>query len=819
MAYLVLFSRLYTALAARRRLVLLATAAMFAVFVLLFFKIRIGENILAMIPDTPGGPAYDFELMQQAPFIRKVLIDLQDNEARGPDFLLQAGQTLAAALDPDLFPRVVSGPADAMTGAGNARGPLDFLGFFVRNLPNLLDEADLEDIGRRIEPAAAREALARARSQLSGAEGLVLKPLILSDPLDFRSLALRKLQHLNLIPRIRLHNGRFLSQDGKNTLLIAETSVPMTDFGGAQRLAANFEQAKSRLPAGIAASMLCGHLYTLANARAIKQDLAVLLTVSTVAMLILFFLFLRPRMAINIFLLPFFAVCVGGVAVALVYAPVSGVTLGFGAVLLGMGSDYALYVYLPLQRGAAPRAAILAQVARPLFFSCATTLAGFAVLLFSELPGQRQLALFSLVGLGAAFLLSLVVLPHLEDASPLAPSPLATRLATLLDQLGRACVRRRRLVIAVWLLVLAAALVPATRVRVNAELRALGIAPAALRATEARLRATWGDMRGQALIFSIGSDQQTALGINDRVFSYLRTHFPKALAVSLAPLLPANATQEQNRQRWDIFWDKNRPGLKTALHDAGRDLGFTKDAFHAFGQSLDNITPNITTDDIRKLGLADILDALMPPASGNSARVLTLAPDSPDILQAFTHSPTEPDPFVTAADVQNVNAVRPVAQSRFAAELSRALSRDFVRFVSATALLVLVLLALMFKNAKKVGIAFAPALSGLIVLAGIMGLCGLELTIYHILASVLIISSGVDYGIFMVQRLAENYEHDTELAVLVAGLSTLVGFGTLILAQHPALHSIGLTVLVGMAVAMAAALLLVPALYGPKDLT
>lgn len=813
MEQLPIFSRLYVRLVPHRRALLLATVLALAASMALFFRIEIGENIQAMLPDAPDGPLRDFEFMQQAPFARKIVITVQDQAGLGPDTLVLATAGLAGALDPALFTRVVGDPADLM---GNASGP-QFLDFFVRNLPNLLTEQDLDELGARIEPVAVRRALAGVASSLRGPESLVLKELLRKDPLDFRQLALRKLQHLNLAPRLRIHNGRFVSQDQKSGLLIAETVIPMTDFGGAARLSDAFDRAKAAMPTGMTASMLCGHLYTLANARAIQQDLPVLLTVSCLSMLLLFLVFLHTRMAVQIFLLPFFAVCIGGVAVALAYKPVSGVTLGFGAVLLGMASDYAVYVYVPLRRGAAPPAKLLGQLTRPLLFCCLTTLAGFAVLAVSDLPGQRQLAVFSLAGLSAALLLALVVLPHL--VRPGAPKQSSAVLARALDGLGRSCRRRHRLVIGIWALALLAALWPASRVRVNGDLRALGIIPAELRASEAAVRETWGDMRGQALLFAVATEEQRALETNDAVFTFLRRQFPDAPVASIAPLLPSYAAQDRNRRAWDVFWKENAQRLKAEIRSSGREFGFSQVAFQPFFDSLEAAPPDIVPAELRALGLGDVLDTFMPaPSAGQeqapTTRVLTLAPDRADILDAFNAAP---EGHARLEIPLAIHDVRPVAQSRFAAELSRALSKDFVRFVLATSGLVLLLLTLMFKDLKKVALSLIPAGAGLLALGGVMGLSSMNLTIYNILASVLIISSGVDYGIFMVQRLDKGFDHHTELALLLAGASTLVGFGVLVLAQHPALHSIGLTVLIGMLVAIAAALVLVPALYSPQD--
>jgi predicted RND superfamily exporter protein len=65
----------------------------------------------------------------------------------------------------------------------------------------------------------------------------------------------------------------------------------------------------------------------------------------------------------------------------------------------------------------------------------------------------------------------------------------------------------------------------------------------------------------------------------------------------------------------------------------------------------------------------------------------------------------------------------------------------------------------------------------------------------------------------MVCKFGEAYDHGTDHAVLVSGLSTIAGFGALILARHPALHSIGVTVLLGIGAAIPAALLVIPAFY------
>jgi hypothetical protein len=109
-------------------------------------------------------------------------------------------------------------------------------------------------------------------------------------------------------------------------------------------------------------------------------------------------------------------------------------------------------------------------------------------------------------------------------------------------------------------------------------------------------------------------------------------------------------------------------------------------------------------------------------------------------------------------------------------------------------------------------LALLPVLSGLMTMFGVMGWLGYGFNLFNLVATILMIGLGVDYGIFMVYRLFRDLEPSAEKAVLVSALTTLSGFGVLVLARHPALHSIGLTILLGVCGALPTVIWIVPAL-------
>jgi uncharacterized protein len=567
----------------------------------------------------------------------------------------------------------------------------------------------------------------------------------------------------------------------------------MTDSGGSRLLLAGIEKAvASSLPADFSATVLCGHRYTLVNADTIKRDLYIVLTINAIAVLAIYLVFLRSLSAVFVFLVPSSILVIASGAIALWQGNLFAVTLGFGGVLLGIADEYAMLIYFSCRQGGKDLGTITAEVARPVLFGAAATLISFGVMLLSSLPGQRQLALYSMTGIVAALLISLLVLPHLIKPAPQGKLPLG--------DLGRVGRLPRRFVLGTWLVILALCSWQATKIRFNGDLRAVSMVTPELRQAEDELTRTWGDMRGKALIFAEGKDLESALRVNERLFERISRRLPAGELVSLAPLLPSNLKQQENRERWTAFWREGRAErLSADLAREGAPFGFAKDAFTPFLATLKAGPPAASAEGLKAAGMGELVDSMIIRAPG-VVRVLTLVPDTPQVVAALSE------------DLKTLPGVHLVSQSRFGDSVGRAIIRDFTRYMALTSALVLALVVVLFRKPKRIMLVLVPVATGLICMLGIMGMLGLEFNIFNIAATILIIGLCVDYGIFMVCRLTEGSNHAANRAVLVSGLTTLAGLGALALARHPSMHSIGITVLLGIGTGIPAALLVIPAL-------
>jgi hopanoid biosynthesis associated RND transporter like protein HpnN len=170
-----------------------------------------------------------------------------------------------------------------------------------------------------------------------------------------------------------------------------------------------------------------------------------------------------------------------------------------------------------------------------------------------------------------------------------------------------------------------------------------------------------------------------------------------------------------------------------------------------------------------------------------------------------------------ALDPNNTNSPiitgTPVQLYEYTSLLKRSYEEAAVYSLIAIALLVLV----HFRSPGSVMLALAPVGIGSVWLLGIMGWFGIPFNPANIMTLPLVIGIGVTNGIHILNRFAEEHTpsilaKSTGKAVLVSGLTTIAGFGSLILARHRGIESLGYVMATGVTTCMIAGLTFLPAL-------
>lgn len=662
-----------------------------------------------------------------------------------------------------------------------------------RSLPALLDHQDRRRLLEMTTPAGIEAGLAKAFALLNGPGSMAMKRQVQQDPLAFTSLVLNKLNHLRADFALRLEDGFFLSRDGRSCLVAAESRRPLTNLQNALELQGFFDNVRRQLPPGVEMRLIGSLPHTLANSTKVKHDLQVLLPIASVLLLLLLLLTLRSLRALAVFVVPFLAAPPAIALTRMIHGELTGLALGFGIVLLGIAVDFSVHLYLALEKGAGEPRQVYKEVAKPMAFAATTTLAVFVVLLFSEVASHRQMALLALFGVIIAFALTWLVIPTVAVAKK---TPAGAGHWWPGRRLGT---WPRLPLLGTWVLLLVAGAMSWPHLRYNGDLRSLDVPDAGVIADERHFAATWGGGGEQAFVVAEGKDLAEALDGNSRVAAFLKEkHFSSYQ--SFAPLMPGPATQEKNLEAWRQLWDEIRPQFELQLRAAAKARGFTDQAFAPFFAWLDQAGQVVKPETFLDGPLQPLFASMLKKADdGGYLAMTTVAVDGDTLPTLLGFAKGEPGIAVLAA-------------LKWRAEVERLLRHDIVSLSLAAALAIIAIVTAQFRSGRAVLAVLAPVLAALAAMLLYCRLTDGQLNMMHLIMGIMVIGLCVDYGIFVVCGELRPGGEGTERAVAICALSTLIGFGVLAFAEHPALHALGITVLVGIGAALPTALLVSPAL-------
>jgi predicted exporter len=407
----------------------------------------------------------------------------------------------------------------------------------------------------------------------------------------------------------------------------------------------------------------------------------------------------------------------------------------------------------------------------------------------SSFPGLAQIGLYSLTGLVAAALTTRYILPAwLPPGFAPAGSP---RFGRWLARLVALAPRWRWLpIVCATLGALALWLAP-QKLWQN-ELLALSPVPAAAISEDARLRGELAAPDARHLIVVLADNDEAAL----------------AASTALSPLL-ADLQARQKLAGWDspanylpdIATQKQR---LTSIPEGGELIRRLKLAAQGLPLSADKLTPFVqdaqaartrpplTRKDLTGTSLALALDALLFEAEGRAVALLPLvAPlDERALGQALdvwqrTHPATQALLIDTKAESDAIYA-------DYLAEI--------LRLTGIGVAVILLLLGLSLKSAKKALRVALPITAAVLTVLGGLMLAGQSLILLHLIGLMLIVAIGSNYALFFTDK--DEITPQTSASIAFACATTVAGFTPLAFSFVPILQAIGITVAPGALLAL-----------------
>jgi hopanoid biosynthesis associated RND transporter like protein HpnN len=169
--------------------------------------------------------------------------------------------------------------------------------------------------------------------------------------------------------------------------------------------------------------------------------------------------------------------------------------------------------------------------------------------------------------------------------------------------------------------------------------------------------------------------------------------------------------------------------------------------------------------------------------------------------------------------VKDVRAVDPRATGNplQAYEASLEMKRSYEQAAIYSLIVILAVLWLDFRSLMHSLLAALPLALGMAQTLGLMGLVGIDLNPANLIGIPLILGIAVDYGVHIVHDALERpgpyrISASTANSVLVDALTTILGFGALMVASHKGLESLGRVLTLGVTTCTITSLVLLPAI-------
>ncbi|HUG11896.1 MAG TPA: MMPL family transporter [Opitutaceae bacterium] len=600
-------------------------------------------------------------------------------------------------------------------------------------------------------------------------EALAFEEMIPADPLLLMAGAVERLQ--GSLPLVQSDTA---GTEPPALVWARLSASPLSEAGQAPAFAA-IERAEDSLNAGIEVAYTGVNRFASASRARIEREVKWLNTVSLVAVLAVAFTFIRAVHR-GLHLVPIVLLSMLGawVAVTMAFDRLHIMVFVVGSLLAGVAIDYGFYLFMqPPAFVGEDYWAKVRRLAKPLLASCLTTVAGFALLLFSELPFIRQLGVYVGSGLVCALVAAIVYLSTVKNSflearsfhsRPWLPAGLRRNFRRAL--IGAAILALPGLAFLKW----------------RDDIRELEIPSPELSREDDRIRALFGGQEDRAVFLTYGSSITEARESLDLLESWLDTASDgRAQSVSLGAVVPTTLQHADA-----VSFAAANPNFPTQLRTALAAAGFDEDGFAPFFEAF-----AAHAEAARETDLTTALTALPGRLIGPIGLLLHSDPRLSWFVTVVRDAPSEPPPAVS---LSNPPAITNTVGTGQLLTLNRVFAkyRQSALWLSLIGLVIVgagVFLSYGWRDGARI---FAIPCGACLCLFGLFGWLGHPLNMFHLLGAFLGVCLTHNYSIFSATSAFRGER--PPVSVRMSALTTAAAFGVLATSGIPVVRALGMTV-------------------------
>ncbi|MGM9721306.1 MAG: MMPL family transporter [Candidatus Egerieousia sp.] len=738
--------------------------------------------------------------------------------------------------------------------------------FIYSHIPYLLSAEDIAKTDSLLStPGFIEERLMERSAELMLPTGSFLSSSFEWDPLGLFSSVTETLLSTSSTPNCALYNGHIFTPDWRYALCIIASEGDPNESSTNKRLINLIEQA-AKID-GITAEYIGAPSIAVGNATRIKRDsiLALSLALLLITILLHFTLKSLRDLLLIVATLAFGWLC-GLSAVAVAEQSVSMIVVGIASIILGIAANYPLHLITHTYHCRGRVGESLRQVVSPLITGNITTVGAFCALIPLNSPALRDLGIFAAAMLVGTILFTIVILPHLikHKASSSAPDTGATEVSApqtctpyssapnadapasgITAACRRANVWKRAqtpLIIAATLATLVLGYFGAST-RFNPNLQEINYMTQRQRELMQQLSSLADLPSGRETLYIYNSNAaeepagelagtpareaaavparmpadtnesllQGAESIYEALIGMPELRNAGAEVTSIATTVPSKRSQQQRLEAWGRLMEGHRQTLAERLPKAAESAGFAGNAFSNFFSVIEK-----EYEIIEPTSFAQLLagrGASMFKEGERCVTTVTLPQEAGDSLQSLISSKVA-GLFEGSGQRVSLFNVKELSSA-----ISESLSADFNYIGLSCSLIVFIFLWLSLRRLSYAIIAFMPMVVSWIWILGIMNLFGIEFNLVNIILATFIFGQGDDYSIFITEGLIYEDKYGKKIigsfreSIYISAAIMFIGMGTLIVAKHPALSSLGEITVLGMAAVVLFSCTLPPLLF------
>jgi len=575
-----------------------------------------------------------------------------------------------------------------------------------------------------------------------------------------------------------------------------------------------------------------GYMHALEDRRIIKKDLIINFSVSLLGVMTIFLLAFRRLKVIGYAFFPLLAspiLTLGFLSPFL--GRISESTGAFAAIIIGLSIDFLILLYIRYLEertaGLEIREALekcLVQTGPAVFTGAITTAVAYYALLLSDFGGVQELGLLTGTGILISMLCAFLLFPALVSWREKVDRNNDFARPVFSFGLERLVLFSRQHPFLILFLSAAITLIllPGVgQINLNNDPKRLRPADHASLLLEERIREKMGEGQDMIVVFAKTPKAEGAIEVQGRLKKKLEAAIALGLPISgyesLASFIPPSSQQLRNLQ-----WIKNREKdtlnftrverkIKEGLRREGLQLTLFEPALLRLQKMLSN-REGLTWEDWQK-----------SPLSGLAER---LGKESRETFISVAYLHVKPDFWAGSrgknfiADIQGIASGIQVTGAKLVQwELENLLAKEAKKVLLVALTGVLGLIFLDFRSLKLTLLSILPVILASLWVLGLMGLGGIDMNFMNLIVFSMVFGIGVDYGVHILHRGMESGPAKLESGLIrvgkgvsLAALTTLVGFGSLILSGFPGLQSMGLVALLGVGFSALVALTVIPLL-------